>query len=265
MYIVTTTDVFPPAYEAEDVLDRLANIGYKTLDMGFDYHTDASCPFMSDDYEKWACDLRNEAEKLGVLYLHSHASVSVSGTRERIERDLRAAELIGAKYIVMHPFDEKDLSTEAFIKKNIELTLPILEMAEKHGVIVLSENCGRTIMEVADLVTEIGSPWFGWCYDTGHAHLRGWPIDHMFQVKCPPQSLHIQDNDGKGWDSHLMPGDGTIDWGQFLRNLKAIGYQGDLVLEAHEQSLEAADEDRDAILTEILRRAEKMLAYYLTL
>ena len=36
MDIVTTTDVFPPAYQAEDVLERLAHIGYTALDMGFD-------------------------------------------------------------------------------------------------------------------------------------------------------------------------------------------------------------------------------------
>jgi len=265
MKIVNTTDVFPSGYDAFMALRRMHSVGYDTLDMGFDYHKAPDSPFMSDNFENWIYDLRNEAEKLGVQYLHSHASVSADGTEERIERDLRAASLLGAKYIVMHPMDARDLPYEEFLKKNIELTLPIVEKAEKHGIIVLSENCGRSILEISELVAEIGSPWFGWCYDTGHAHLRQHPLDYMFQVKCVPLSLHVQDNEGTGWDSHLMPGDGTLDWGQFLRNLKAIGYQGDMVMEAHEQSLQAEDKDREAILLEIYRRAEKMREYFLSL
>ena len=38
-----------------------------------------------------------------------------------------------------------------------------------------------------------------------------------------------------------------------------------MVLEAHHQSYSAPDEEKDGILTELLRRAEKMLAYYQSL
>lgn len=47
-----------------------------------------------------------------------------------------------------------------------------------------------------------------------------------------------------------------------MRLLKEIGYQGDLVLEAHHQSLEAKDEnERRLILSDLFARAEKMLNY----
>jgi hypothetical protein len=45
--------------------------------------------------------------------------------------------------------------------------------------------------------------------------------------------------------------------------LKAIGYKGEMVLEAHHQSLDAKDEDREDILKEIYRRADKMREYFL--
>ena len=70
-------------------------------------------------------------------------------------------------------------------------------------------------------------------------------------------SLHIQDNDGSG-DGHLIPGDGTIDWTAFLAVLRDVGYLGDCVLEAHHQSLEAPDAERDAILTRLLKTAQPM-------
>jgi sugar phosphate isomerase/epimerase len=81
-----------------------------------------------------------------------------------------------------------------------------------------------------------------------------------------PLSLHIQDTHGPGsGDEHLLPGDGSIDWKEFLHILHDIGYKGELVLEAHHQSYAAPDEEKDGILTELLRRAEKMLAYYQSL
>jgi sugar phosphate isomerase/epimerase len=59
----------------------------------------------------------------------------------------------------------------------------------------------------------------------------------------------------------MIPGDGNIDWKGFLETLHEIGYKGDLVLEAHHQSIEAPDDERDAILRELLFRAEKMNEY----
>ena len=37
---------------------------------------------------------------------------------------------------------------------------------------------------------------------------------------------------------------------------KEIGYSGDCVLEAHHQSLEAPDEERDMVLTQLLEAAK---------
>ena len=78
------------------------------------------------------------------------------------------------------------------------------------------------------------------------------------------ESMHIQDNHGKR-DEHLLPGDGTIDWKAFLNILNNIGYQGDLVLEAHHQTQDAPDEERKAILAELLFLTQKMKRYLETL
>jgi sugar phosphate isomerase/epimerase len=107
----------------------------------------------------------------------------------------------------------------------------------------------------------VNSPFFGWCFDTGHANRCGLPQTSLLGLSHPPMSLHVQDNHGDH-DEHLLPGDGTIDWKVFLDTLHAIDYTGDLVLEAHHQSIDAPDDRRDTILTDLLHRAEKMLAYY---
>ena len=85
----------------------------------------------------------------------------------------------------------------------------------------------------------------------GHAWCSGYAPDILKECSVVPMSLHIQDNDGSG-DGHLIPGDGTINWKLFTDTLKDIGYLGDGVMEAHHQSLEAIDEEREEILARLL-------------
>ena len=133
-------------------------------------------------------------------------------------------------------------------------------------MIVLSENLlwGASIpaKNIAELVDTVDSPWFGWCYDTGHANALGDSLTELIGLKRVPVSLHIQDNHGDMRDEHLIPGDGNIDWNCFLTILKQIGYPGEFVIEAHHQTLDVEDDKRDAILEELLRRAKKMVAQY---
>ena len=268
--IVTTTDVFPPAYQAEDVLDRLANIGYTTLDMGFDYCVGDDRLLEGDHWRERVIALRKKADALGVRYTHSHAPFNVASRSEVQMRAYEAAALLGATSIVAHPIHEIDghviHDLDEFIRVNKEAVEPLLPLMEKYGLILLSENIlwGATIHagNIVELVKAVDSPYFGWCYDTGHSHSNGIPVTVLRELDVVPLSLHIQDTHGAGYgDEHLRPGDGNIDWKEFMDVLKEIGYPGELVLEAHHQSYVAPDEEKDGILTELLARAEKMRDY----
>ena len=271
-HIVTTTSVFPPEYSAEGALERLAKVGYTCLDMAFDYCTHPSSPFMGEGWREWAVSLRKQADALGVRYTHSHACGDASSRSVPMLRCFEACELLGIRYLVVHPIYQVEgniiTDNEAFIRINTEAIRALLPFAEKHGVIILSENIlwGASVYPtvIADLVKVVNSPHFGWCFDTGHVHCCRVPLSDLRKVSVPPLSLHVQDNNGSG-DQHSIPGDGTIDWKECLDILREIGYAGELVLEAHHQSLEAPDGERDAILSRLLRRAEKMLDYYETL
>ena len=270
MYIVTTTDVFPPAYQAEDVLDRLAKIGYTTLDMGFDYCVGDDRLLEGDNWRERVIALRQKADALGVRYTHSHAPFNV-GSRDEVQmRSFEAAALLGATSIVAHPIHEIDghIITDPgeFIRVNKEAVLPLLPLMEKYGLVLLSENIlwGATIhaKNIVELVKAVDSPYFGWCYDTGHSHSNGVPVTVLRELDVVPYSLHIQDTHGPGsGDEHLRPGDGNIDWKEFMDVLKEVGYKGELVLEAHHQSYVAPDGEKDGILIELLARAEKMRDY----
>ena len=268
MNIVTTTSVFPPCYSAENALTRLKNCGFTHLDLAFDYCVqDPSFPFMTDAWEDWAKCLSAFAEENGVRYTHAHANGNAACRSVPMVRSFKVCRILGIPYTVVHPLfrdaDGKSIdSIDEFVTVNASAIKPLLEIAEENNVTILSENLlwGASIQPSAidALVEAVNSPYFGWCYDTGHAHAFGIEADALIGLKHAPLSLHMQDNHGKGGDEHLLPGDGTLDWTQFLNVLVKIGYQGDLVLEAHHQSLDAKDEEREGILCELYRRTEQM-------
>ena len=272
MKIVTTTSVYPPCTDMAQIIHRLAALGFDGMDIAFDYCVqDKTYPFMTDGYEDWAGFLRMEAEASGIFFTHGHAPFDASGRGDIVERTLRCASLLGVRYVVVHPLWRKADGSfyedpAEFISVNKEAIQPILAAAEKHGVVILSENLlwGASIPaeNIADLVKAVDSPQFGWCYDTGHANAFGRSYDALKDVSHVPVSLHIQDNHANGRDDHLIPGDGNIDWYGFMKVLKSIGYPGEFVIEAHHQTLEMEDDKRDPFLAELLRRARELNAFY---
>ena len=274
MNIVTTTSVFPRDFAAEHILDRLSEVGYSCLDMAFDYCVAADHPFTGANWLEWAQALRAAADRKGVRYTHAHACSSVHVRSEQMERCFEACRILGIGYLVIHPVDRLNdaflCDAAEFIRINADAVRSWLPLAEKCGVTVLSENllwgASSDPRVIADLVRAVDHPRFNWCFDTGHANFSGFGMDILREVSVVPQSLHLQDNHGpSSGDEHLLPGDGNIDWEALLRHLHQAGYRGELVLEAHHQSLAAADEERDDILRDLLSRALKMKAYLQTL
>ncbi len=270
MNIVTTTSVYPPGYPSDQALLRLAKIGFSHLDMAFDYCTQKDHPFMQDDWRLWVESLKGLADRTGVRYTHAHSPGNTTQKSEVILRCIEACHILGISYLVIHPAhkigDEIITDRNEFIRVNREGVRKLLPYAEKNGITILSENllwgASTDPLLIAELVKAVDNPFFGWCFDTGHAHCSAVPISSLHDAAVLPLSLHIQDNSGKPCkDEHLMPGDGGIDWKEFLILLSEIGYKGELVLEAHHQSLESPDSERDLILSELLNRAKKMNAY----
>jgi len=70
----------------------------------------------------------------------------------------------------------------------------------------------------------------GICFDFGHANMMG-SISEAFEiVRQQVCSTHVHDNN-KVQDSHLWPGEGTIDWKQAMELLRSAPQTPPLLLE----------------------------------
>jgi sugar phosphate isomerase/epimerase len=68
--------------------------------------------------------------------------------------------------------------------------------------------------------------------DTSHAAVGGHDlVEVRRRFGDQLRHVHLSDNAGRGWDSHLPPGDGVLDLDAFLADLAASEYEGVVSLE----------------------------------
>jgi sugar phosphate isomerase/epimerase len=99
---------------------------------------------------------------------------------------------------------------------------------------------GASVPQIIGLIEGLGDH-VGICLDVGHSNVVGLSaaqeaLDGGALLFC----LHIQDNDGLGQDQHLLPGEGTINWSDFLIALDTLHFAGMRtfeVLRGHEPDL----------------------------
>ena len=72
---------------------------------------------------------------------------------------------------------------------------------------------------------------WGVLIDTGHSHCSGTAAgDDVRAAGGKLIGLHVHDNDGTG-DSHLAPGEGTIDWQGFVMAADGMDFGGPWTIE----------------------------------
>jgi sugar phosphate isomerase/epimerase len=152
---------------------------------------------------------------------------------DEIKRAIEVAEHIPFRFLIQHI----GLPNESFNDRKFEAAMTSIEhlraFAKPLGVRVLLENIPNELSAPERLVELIRTSHFddvGVCFDTGHAHMMSDVPSAFETVKSYIQSTHIHDNT-KDRDSHLWPGDGSIDWKQTLELLADTPHKPPLLLE----------------------------------
>ena len=163
---------------------------------------------------------------------------------DEIKRALELAEQIPFRFLIQHI----GASGESFDDRKFEAAMTSIEhlraFAKPLGVRILLENIPNELSTPEKLVEFIQGAHFedvGVCFDVGHAHLMS-DIPQAFDtLKNLIRSTHIHDN-AKDKDSHLWPGQGTIDWKQAIELLRSAPHTPPLLLEIEgDEKLNPAD------------------------
>ena len=243
-------------YPGKEGYERMRSHGYDYLD--FDHYANTEGGLYHEDEAEFIRiteELHDKFRDAGytVWQIHGPWRNPQDGTEEdRAERfekmsmALRAAGILGAKYMAIHPImpfgweGHTEKETEELWRINADFFSRLAAVGEKYGVTVCLENMPfpdfpiSSAIDIIKLVKTVNHPFFKVCLDTGHANVvKPAPAEAVRVIgKDYLKILHVHGNNGKE-DSHLNPGhpDDTTDWQSFTAALKEIDFDGVVNLE----------------------------------
>ena len=263
MKIASTTACFYTCRDREDKLShieavrRLKAAGFEHIDLTLTFIDRPSNLFCCEDWEKKAYALREEAEKLGVTFVQSHApfvprrslivhtAEEVEHFRQMLMRSQRISEICAVPNIVIHPLSEGNSTMEDFdshVRYNYEFYDEFLSSCDKSGICACFENLplgyGQYAAQILALMNGQNIHNVAACWDFGHGQIaypkRAWSdADQAAAIKSLKghiRAVHVHDNLGKD-DNHLLPFLGIVKWEKVLPALRVAGFTGDLVFE----------------------------------
>jgi sugar phosphate isomerase/epimerase len=194
-----------------------------------------------DPYTQEAHLLAPMAKEFGVRIEAIHAPFllitrRVWGTEPtgKIYRAVHLAEEVGAALVVIHPPYRWQVRFRRWVESNLA------EFSARTGVTVAVENMfpirlrgERGVRFHASQGFEDLEPFPYLVLDTSHAAVANLDIRQVYkQYRDQIQHIHLSNNAGKGWDSHLpVYEEGVLPLGEFLDDLMADGFAGNVSLE----------------------------------
>ncbi len=190
----------------------------------------------------------------------THINIASIEKRERvaatdeIKRAIEVAELAPFQFLVQHVGVGHEDADEHKLDAAMSSLEHLHAFAKPLGVQLLVENITNELSTPEKLMELLHAGHFddiGVCFDVGHAHIMSSVPEAFAVLKDRIRSTHVHDND-KQRDSHLWPGEGSIDWKETMELLRTAPHVPPVLLE-----IEAAEGENPAQkAAEAFRRLE---------
>ena len=235
-------------FSFNDAAKKIGKLGYQGIEIMADV-PHAWPAFMLEEQKQGIRDSL-KSNNLAISNINSFMMHAVNDSRQRywypswIEPDkhyrqiridhtmrcLTMAKELGAPCITTEPGGpvEAGASWNAGLKLFVEMLKPVIEHAEKEGVLLLIEPEPGLLIETADQFLEfmghIKSPMVGCNFDIGHSYCVGDdPASTIPRLAKYIKHFHLEDIASTRVHHHLIPGDGAIDFKAAIEAIKAIG------------------------------------------
>ena len=245
-------------FSFNDAAQKIAKLGYQGIEIMADV-PHAWPAFMLEEQKQGIRDSL-KSNNLEISNINSFMMHAVNDSRQRywypswIEPDkhyrqiridhtmrcLTLAKELGAPCITTEPGGpvEAGASWNAGLKLFVEMLKPVIEHAEKEGVLLLIEPEPGLLVETADQFLEfmghIKSPMVGCNFDIGHSYCVGDdPASTIPKLAKYIKHFHLEDIASTRVHHHLIPGDGAIDFKAAIEAIKAIGYKEWVTIELY--------------------------------
>ncbi len=259
MKISTQFGVYTKKFGPEVSLKMLGDAGFESCDYSLTAYAipweeaplkDRSTPEFKAYFENVAAIAKKNNVEIGMT--HAPYCMVFRSVKEEYElnldqtiRAIYATKILNCPYIVAHPVLHPDFNNgqepERAFQANIDYFTALVPALKETGVIVCIENLywgerkdpktpnsvttAEQMIKLIDTLNEMHGPYFAACLDTGHATISGENAIEMIKaLGHRTRTLHINDNFGV-IDNHVVPGRGVIDWVEFMKALKEVGYQ----------------------------------------
>ncbi len=245
-------------FSFNDAAKKIGKLGYQGIEIMADV-PHAWPAFMLEEQKQGIRDSL-KSNNLAISNINSFMMHAVNDSRQRywypswIEPDkhyrqiridhtmrcLTMAKELGAPCITTEPGGpvEAGASWNAGLKLFVEMLKPVIEHAEKEGVLLLIEPEPGLLIETADQFLEfmghIKSPMVGCNFDIGHSYCVGDdPASTIPRLAKYIKHFHLEDIANTRVHHHLIPGDGAIDFKAAIEAIKAIGYKEWVTIELY--------------------------------
>jgi len=238
-------------YPFEEVLTRLANLGYDGVEISAASECGTFYPSVLSSERVEQVIKKAKALNLEIISYDCellpasgwNIASPLNWVRKRtvnyIKSSILKASELGAKFMVVvagrslygvKRQDSWNWAVEGFKEcarfaqdKGICLVLEHLTLLEGNVVVTLDD--------LLSMIEEVNSKNFAALLDTGHVNVNGESLtDYVFRLKDKLKHIHIDDNNGK-LDDHLPPGMGTINFDPLFNALNKVNYEGYLSIE----------------------------------
>lgn len=211
----------------------------------------------NDDWKYFAERCAKAAEYANVTYVLSHAPclhrailpALEDRNDETFQRNVRAirnsievCNALNIPRIVIHACPDDSFTEESFYKYNTMFYSEFFDLAEKYGIMILTENWDNdnsrisTGKQIRDFLDSVDHPLLAACWDTAHGNLAKnaraiGQYQNIIDIGDKLKGLHISDNFGDV-HQHSWPFAGTINFDQVMQGLCDVSYDGYFNFEA---------------------------------
>lgn len=190
---------------------------------GVEFHSMHSPIYMSNDF-------RSGGQPLNIVDVEKPRRIDAM---DEIKRAIEVAEYIPFRFLIQHIGKSDEFDDPRKFEWALSGIEHLRAFCRQLGVSLLVENTPNDLAtpeRLKELLKALHYSDLGICFDTGHAHLMSSVHQAFGVVEDRIRSTHVHDNH-RDKDSHLWPGDGTIEWGETMHALRAAPQVPALLME----------------------------------